>query len=145
MSRLENLKMNAELLICFIDFLRTSLEQFSDWLIQYTFNKSSHASEYLLVIHISDCFIFLCSTHCLLIWDLRLHETPWDSLTAHYVLFPVPAQQQARSSQSALSGPSGRRLLWTSDQSHFYLKFKTFGWTFAGAGYGMLLSSACWQ
>ena len=36
MSRLENLKMNAELLICFIDFLRTSLEQYSDWLIHST-------------------------------------------------------------------------------------------------------------
>ena len=35
------------------------------------------------------------------------------------------ATAQVRSSQTAVSGPSGRRLLRTSDQSNFYLKYKT--------------------
>ena len=67
-SRLENLKMNAEFLICFIDFLRTSLEHFSDWLIyiQQVFTC-------ITIIYIP--LRYFSHPDCLLIWASPWHCT----------------------------------------------------------------------
>ena len=147
MSRLENLKMNAELLICFIDFLRTSLEQFSDWLIHSTslhMPQSNSISSPSMYKYITLLYIFASTLSPYL---RRL--TPWDWMTVDCVsLASATGQDSVVSGPSCPSSPSGGRLLRTWEQS---VLTEILWWRWGVKLYRswrrnvIILSIACWQ
>ena len=99
MLRLEHIKMNAELLICFIDFWELAWNTFLIGL--YTFNKSPHASEYPIATYmLSHHIVSLSKT-------LRDHCSGTARISS---LSSTPSNRsgQVRSCHSAVSGPSGR-------------------------------------